>query len=99
VGRVEGIRLALNDHVEGVNPFTKEVVRFRGIHGNMEVFFEAQYEWIRVFLWHRGTASFPAPRQYPDPVWKAAAALAALLEAEIRGDEGEAYNPATGEMI
>ena len=99
VKQVEGIRLAAIPQVEGRNPFTGEVVVFKGIHGNVEVFIEAQNDWVTVFRWHGGSASFRAPQQHPDPAWKAAAALTTLLGAEIRGDEGEAYNPSNGEMI
>lgn len=99
VERVEGIRLEAIQQREGRNPFTGEVVTFKARPGSVEMFVEAENTWVPIFLWHEGSISFRAPRQYPDPIWKAAASLAALLGAEIRGDEGEAYNPATGEMI
>lgn len=93
-----GIRLSADD-LEGRNPMTGEIIRIQGCHGDVEVYFAEQDAWLKIFRWRGISASFPAPRQFPDAVWKAAASLSSLLGAEICGDEGEAYDATTGEMI
>ena len=94
-----GTRLAASDDIECRNPKTGEIIRIQGRHEDVEVHFVEQDAWLKVFRWKGRFASFNAPRQFPDAVWKAAASLSSLLGAEIRGDEGEAYDATTGEMI
>jgi len=64
--------------------------------GATEVSFPDTQEWQAVFRWHKGTVSF---RDTSHPVWTAAVALASRLQAAIRGDDGEAYDFQTGEVI
>jgi hypothetical protein len=100
VARTSGVRLAEGDAV-GVNPTTNEEIRIRGSGGDVEVLFSrggllgfgAQEEWVRVFRFVRGRASFkPGDTTSPaDPVRKSAAQLAKALGALIVGDEGEEY--------
>lgn len=99
VGKTEGVRLAATDYTEGRNPRTGEVIRIKESHGDAEVFFADEGVWFRAFRWRGGSASFNSPGEFPNPVWHAAASLAYLLNAEIRGDEGEAYDATTGQMI
>lgn len=70
--------------------------------GDVEVYFAEKKEWQPVFQWSSGAASLNArfdPGDVSHPVWKAAAALASRLGAVIRGDDGETYDPQTGEIV
>jgi hypothetical protein len=100
VARTPGVRLAEGD-VVGVNPSTTEEIRVRGSVGDVEVLFNrggllgfgAREEWVRVFRFVRGRASFKPgdTTSQSDPVRKSAVQLARALGAIIVGDEGEEY--------
>src|SRR6187399_1009918 len=92
VEKTEGVRIfALAAHT-GINPQTGEILRMQANEGDAEVFFPDEQEWQSIFRW-RGDAAIFAARfditKTSHPIWKAAAALATLLGAVIRGDEGE----------
>jgi len=100
VQKVSGLRFAKGDTV-GVNPATNEQIRIAGGEDDVEVLLAhgglfgigARQEWVRVFRFSRGRASFkPGDTNSPsDPVRRAAAQLARALGAQIVGDEGESY--------
>jgi len=82
------------------NPKTGEVISIGARDGDAEVLFPGG-EWHSVFRWRGESAVFSArfdPAETSHPVWRAAVALAARLEAVIRGDEGEVYDFQTGEV-
>jgi hypothetical protein len=101
VAKTEGVRIfALAAHT-GINPQTGEVLRMRANEGDTDVFFPDENEWQSIFRWHGDSAIFAARFETTEtshPIWKASVALATLLGARIRGDEGEIYDFATGNI-
>lgn len=96
----EGVRLFAATAHTITNPKTGEVISIGAREGDAEVLFP-DGEWISVFRWRGKSAAFTArfdPTETSHPAWRAAVALATHLGAEIRGDEGEAYDFQTGEV-
>jgi hypothetical protein len=102
VEATEGVRLfAAAAHI-GINPQTGEVLSMRAGEGDTEVFFPEENEWGSIFMWRGKSAVFAArfdTTETSHPAWRAAVALAILLGATIRGDEGEVYDPKTGNVL
>ncbi|WP_367871485.1 hypothetical protein [Luteolibacter sp. Populi] len=95
-----GLRLS-QEEATLANPVTGEGIRIAGRAGDAEVFFPGESIWSPVFRWGENSAAFSAKWVNNDPshpVWAGASALATLLQADIRGDEGETYNLVTGEL-
>jgi hypothetical protein len=94
---VEGtpnVRLAPGDTVIS-NPHTQEVISIPNRGGDAEVYSPAESEWIRVYSWHKGAASFnglPSFDEPTDPVRTATRLLASALNARIIGDSDEFYD-------
>ena len=101
VEATEGVRLYTAAAHTGINPQTGEVLSMRSGEGDTEVFFPEESEWGSIFIWRGESAVFAARFETTEtshPVWRAAVALATLLGAIIRGDEGEVYDPKTGNV-
>jgi len=101
VASSEGVRLLSQDH-SITNSETGEIISLPRRHGDAEVFFPDQQVWRSAFRWANGRASFRAnfsPGDLSNPIWRAAVGLASSLNAIVRGDEGEIYDLATGEVI
>lgn len=99
---VAGVRQRTDDTV-AINPKTGEEIRIDRNDGDAEVLFTSggflglgrREEWCTVFYFFNGKASFKAVRDIEsskNPVRRAAAQLAAALNAKIVGDEGEQYD-------
>ncbi|MDJ0971900.1 MAG: hypothetical protein QNJ06_18535 [Kiloniellales bacterium] len=98
---VEGVRPAEND-VVAKNPNTGEVIRFPRAPGDAEIYFPEEGEWWNVihFFEGRGRLRHPANTSAgQDEVWRVIAQLCARLDLIARGDEGERYDPESGELI
>jgi hypothetical protein len=97
----QGVRLFAAEAHIGTNPTTGEILSMRAGEGDAEVYLPESGEWTSVFRWFGESAAF-APRvdviDPAHPTWKAAVALATFLGAGIRGDEGETYDFATGNV-
>jgi len=74
------------------NPATGEKIVVPGLAGAAAVHINGQ--WVKVFRWRKGKVTFnaPASTSSKDPVMAVALALASVLFAVIRGDEGEVYD-------
>ena len=101
INATEGVRLFAAAAHTGINQKTGEVVSLRADEGDAEVYFPESGEWGSAFRWREDSAVF-APRvdtiDPSHPTWRVAVALATLLGAGIRGDDGEAYDFATGSV-
>ncbi len=98
---VEGVRPAADDAVV-TNPNTGEEIRFPLRPGDAEIYFPEEREWIMVirFFGGRGTLRHPATVSIDaQPAWRVIAQLCARLGLVAIGDEGERYDPETGELI
>jgi hypothetical protein len=98
----EGVRLCPPGADTITNPKTGETINIPRGDGDAEVYFPDDQAWHSVFRWCKGAAHVNArfdPGDSSHPVWRAAAALASHLGAEIRGDDGERYDLQTGEVI
>ena len=92
VSQLDSVRLANGDG-SVVNPSTGERIALAHQEGNAEIRL-ASGEWVPCFRFARGQISFKATADIgseSDPTHIAASELAAILEAEIVGDEGETY--------
>lgn len=107
VSSSEGVRrFAGGDH-KITNPKTGEIIFICARNGDAEVYFPDRNVWLSSFRWSNGAAHFNARSVMDEsmrldvssPVWRAASALAARLDAVIRGDEGEMYDPRTGSAV
>jgi len=101
VEATEGGRLFAAAAHTGINPKTGEVFSMRTSEGDTEVFFPDENEWGSIFRWRGESAVFSArfdTTETSHPTWRAAVALATLLGATIRGDDGEVYDLKTGEV-
>lgn len=104
VATVPGVRpFAETFHVFTV-PNNGATVRTPAGEGDAEVYFPNEQTWHSVFRMRAGVPviSFNAwfePGDKTNPVWVAATALASLLGASIRGDEGEDYDLQTGAIM
>jgi len=98
----EHLRMFASAVHTGINPQTGEVLSMRANEGDVEVYFPESGEWTSVFRWREESAVF-APRvdsiDVTHPTWKAAVSLAKILNARIRGDDGEEYDLATGRIV
>jgi hypothetical protein len=102
VSSIEGIRLTSVDAHTIRNPRTGQTINIPVQEGDAEVYFPDDREWHPVFRWLRNAAQFNGGSEFGDvshPVWRAATAIANLLNARIRGDEGDYYDSETGEAI
>jgi len=102
VAVTEGVRLFSDKAHMATVPTTGQVIKVSANEGDAEVFFSSDDRWYPVFHWHEGSAAFNArfePGDASHPAWAAAVSLADRLGAEIRGDEGEAYDLQTGQVI
>lgn len=101
INQISGVRLD-NDNVTAKNPKTGEKISISGNAGDASILFESsgflgfgkKSEWVKVFSFRRGKASFNATQDIEsqkNPTHIAATALAKLLNAQIAGDEGEIY--------
>ncbi|QHE87148.1 hypothetical protein [Hydrogenophaga sp. BPS33] len=100
VASERGIRLADRTSHALTNPNVADVMRFGVGVGDVEVLFP-DGSWQPVFRWAENSARFALrfeSTQTGHPVWRAAAALAARLDAQIRGDSGEQYQLLTGQV-
>ena len=99
---VAGVRQKTEDTV-AINPKTGEEIRIGRNDGDAEVLFTTsgflgfgrREEWCPACQFFNGRASFKATRDSESPkspVRRAAAQLAAALDAKIVGDEGELYD-------
>jgi hypothetical protein len=97
----QGVRVFTGAKHTVANPNTGDVISSRARPGDAEV--RCGAEWKQVFSWFEGSAKFRARGvalgDPSDPIWAAAAALANRVGAVICGDEGECYDPNTGEEI
>lgn len=92
VNEHEYVRIS-NEDVVGVNPVTKEEIRFTMPEGSAEVYFPEHKEWHSVFTFSE-TINFNAPKDWVQKnsyirvlVFK----IAKKLSAKVIGDEGEEY--------
>lgn len=93
VEQTNGVRLAHGDWTI-VNSKTGEIICCPNNGGDAEVYSPNTLEWIRVFKWNEGTASFKGLPEFENPndtVRKIALLLAYALNAKIVGDDGEFY--------
>lgn len=99
VARVNGIRLQTADATISNPTKPQQMIRMPLREGSVEVYLPGEKCWAAAITWREGRATFRAPRvmDATDPVWAATTALAGLLEAKIRGDEGEFYDLKTGD--
>jgi len=101
VASVGGVRLQTADKTISNPAKPEQSIRMPLKEGCVEVYIPAENLWAPVITWFEGRAKFRAQRVMDDtdPIWTAAARLAILLSANIRGDEGELYNLATGKPV
>ena len=102
VEATDGVRLIAAAEQTGINPKTGEVLTMRAGEGGTEVFFPDSSEWLSMIHWRGDSAVFAArfdTTETSHPTWRAAVALATLLGAVIRGDEGEVYDFKTGKVV
>jgi hypothetical protein len=101
INQISSVRLD-NDDSTAKNPKTDEKITIRGNAGDASILFESsgfigfgkKSEWVKVFSFRRGKASFNSSHDIEspkNPTHIAAAALAKYLNAQIVGDEGETY--------
>mgnify|MGYP000896878071 CR=1 FL=1 len=98
----EGVRTCPSGANSITNPKTGGIISIPSRDGDAEVYFSDERAWHPVFRWFKGAAHVNArfePGDSSHPVWVAAVALATRLGAVIRGDNGEAYDLQTGEVI
>jgi hypothetical protein len=101
VAKVEGVRQCIAD-VSIANPARPDqIVRMPVNAGSLDVYLPAKETWVPAINWRGGRGSFRAPDQLDSssPVWVAATKLANLLDAKIRGDEGECYDLESGAIV
>ena len=94
VQRIDGLRIATGNWTVR-NPRTGAEVMILDTGGDVEIFFETEKQWVRVFRWCEDGASFTSRnvnmKDPADPVRNAAMKLAAVLSARVTDDEGEVY--------
>ena len=96
---INGIRLSPSGGHVTINPKTKEEIRIQASPNDVEVYVPEGDEWVKAISWWKGRASINARFEITasDPFWAAISQLAIRLDATIAGDEGEIYDPVTGE--
>jgi hypothetical protein len=82
-----------------INPATKTEIRIPRSPETVALWFPDLEEWIKIFHFRRGLVSFKATdwNNPKSPVREKAFELAQKLNAEIVGDEGEAYTHSRNE--
>ncbi len=98
---VKGVRPAENDMVVK-NPNTGEVIRFPRAPGDEEIYFPQEEEWTYVIHFFEGRGTLGHPWNWSsgkETGWRVIAQLCAHLGLVARGDEGERYDPETGEVV
>lgn len=111
VKQVPGARLQAAEQIT-VNPNEPSMrIKIPISDGNVEVYVPKEKAWNRLILWSEASRTGnlyvrdPSDDARPgfidakDPIWIAAANLAKLLHAEIRGQQGEIYDLATGKVL
>lgn len=102
VEATENVRIT-NEEWVAVNPSTGDELRMKAGEADAEVFIKKRgilfdkSRWVKVFTYRGGRITFASrgmekPDSSRDPIRKAAAALAAKLDAMIAGEEGEVYD-------
>ena len=98
---VEGVRPAESDTVV-TNPRTGEEIRFPVLPGDAEIHFPEKEAWHTVLRFSNGRASLRHPDTWSSDAevgWRVVASLCGRLDLIAVGDEGERYDPASGELI
>lgn len=94
VSALSGVRLASSDHTAS-NPVSGDSIVINSDGADAELYDEQQGAWLPVFRWSKlGSVSFNAPADFDEVtshVRMVARDLARNLDADIVGDEGEAY--------
>ena len=95
VERTEDVRLSDVAHTVLTNSNTGEQIFRRNTPGTAEIFDNESQTWVPAFRWADGRISTGAARDfdnYTSHQRSVMRALAALLSAQIVGDEGETYD-------
>jgi hypothetical protein len=100
VDETDGVRLA--DIPDTVMQGSGVEIRIAGSDLDAEIFYSVDAKWIRSLFWSGSKASINArfePGDKSSPAWKIVSALASRLRGTVVGDDGEIYDPATGEIV
>lgn len=101
VADTPGVRISGSDNQATLNPKTAEKLAVSGSSLDAEIYFPDEGTWQRALFWRNGHIAINARFDFgnpEDPAWCVVSALAKRLRAILRGEEGEEYDSASGEV-